>query len=387
MVSYQEAARDTVEIGLTRMVGILSVILPSIAVAQALANSGEYRQPAVAIAAWLGVLASAAWLVPRMRRGGLSAGETAAAIAIATAAVAAVGLAHQSHAGQPSVAHGGPGTVDLGILGTVWLLIVVVLSRPARVWAPGALLVLGVHGAFLLSDQGRSSTSLSQLMASGYIMAAVLIAFAAVRPALATHVSMAARRASLASRSTAERAAAAAIQQERRSRLAVLEREALPLLRAIASGTLDPAMDEVQQQCARHAAVLRQSLSSREQEAGELLVRLEPALAAARERGLLVTVQLIGDPGSPAPAVADAALAALAATLGALPSHQVILTVLASGDGVELYLTFGEPPADLPDVARCGQGLPAAAHWRAAVAQTENGAGYLEVSWRKDGVH
>jgi hypothetical protein len=386
VVSYQKAARDTVEIGLARMVGILSVVLPSIALAQVLANSGQYRQPAVAIAAWLTVLASAAWLVPRMRTGSLAAGETAAAIVIATVAVAAVGVAHGSHGGQVTVSPSGPGTVDLGILGTVWLLIIVVLSRPARAWVPGALLVLVVHGAFLLRDQGLNATSLSQLMASGYIMAAVLIAFAAVRPALATQASMAARRASLASRSTAERAAAAAIQQERRGRLAVLEREALPLLRAIANGTLDPATDEVQQQCAQHAAVLRHSLSSREPEAGALPAMLEPALVAARERGLLVTVQLIGEPGAPEPQVADAALAAVGAALSALPPHQVILTMLASGDGVELYLTFGEPLREVPDVARCGQGLPAAAHWHAAVVRTETGTGYLEVSWRKDGV-
>jgi hypothetical protein len=377
VVSYQKAARDTVEVGLTRMVGVLSVILPCVAVAQVLANSGEYRQPAVAIAAWLAVLAAAAWLVPRTRTGGLGAVETVAAIAIATAAVAAIGVAHQ--------AHGGPGSVDLGILGTVWLLILVVLSRPARVWAPGALLVLIVHGAFLLRDQGRNPTSLSQLMASGYIMAAVLIAFAAVRPALATHVSLAARRASLASRSTAERAAAAAIQQERRSRLAVLEGEALPLLRGIASGMLDPATDEVRQECARHAAVLRHSLSSSEPEAGELLAVLEPALQAARERGLLVSVQLIGDPGAPPPGVADAAHAAVDHALRALSPHQVILTVLASGDSVELYLTFTEPLQNVPDLALVGLDPPVAARWHAALVRTETGGGYLEVSWRKDG--
>src|ERR1700743_274793 len=164
------------------MVGIISVVLRSIAVAQVLANAGESRQPAVAVAAWLAVLASAAWLVPRVRAGGLTAGETAAGIAIAIAAVPAVEMAQQSHGGQLSIAHGGPGAVDLGILGTVWLLIMVVLSRPARVWVPAALLVLVVHGAFLLRDQGVSPTSLSQLMASGYIMAAVLIAFAPLRP-------------------------------------------------------------------------------------------------------------------------------------------------------------------------------------------------------------
>jgi hypothetical protein len=378
VVSYQKVARDTVEVGLTRVVGFLAMIVPSIAAVQVLANSHEYRQPVVAIVAWLAVLGAAVWLVPRLRTGGLTGGEAAAAIGIAAVAVAAIGVALRTH--------GGPGSVDLGILGTSWLLVLVVMSRQARVWVPGAVLVLVVHGALLLRDEGLNATSMSQLMASGYIMAAILIAFAAVRPALATNADLAARRASLASRLRAERAAAGAIQQERRNRLAVLEKEALPLLRGIADGRLDPATDEVRQQCARHAAVLRHSLSSSPQEAGELATALEPALRAARERGLQVTIQLIGDPGAPPQCVAHAARAAVDAALSALPPHQVILTVLESGDDVELYLTFGEPLPRLPDLTGVGLGLPAAAHWHAAMVTTETGGGCLEVSWRKDGM-
>src|SRR6185437_2298793 len=106
---------------------------------------------------------------------------------------------------------------------------------------------------------GLNPLSLSELGAAGYIIAAVLITFAALRPALAVHVAVAARQASLASRLAAERAAAAAIGQERRGRLAVLEKEALPLLRAIADGTLDPAREDVRRECARYAASLRNS--------------------------------------------------------------------------------------------------------------------------------
>jgi len=378
VVSYQKIARDTVETGLIRIVGILSVVLPCIAVAQVLANSHEYRQPAVAIVAWLAVLGTAAWLAPRMRTGGLSTSETAAAIAIAAAAMAAIGVAHRPH--------DGPGAVDLGILGTAWLLILVVMSRPARVWVPGVLLVFVVHGALLLRDEGLNAAGLSQLMASGYIMAAILIAFAAFRPALATQATMAARRASLASRSRAERAAAGAIQAERRSRLAVLEREALPLLRGIADGVLDPARDEVRQRCAQHAAILRHSLTSSTPQADEIVAALEPALGAARERGLLVTVQLIGEPGTPPRQVADAVVAAVDAVLSALPPHQVILTVLASADDVELYLTFGERLRSVPGLALLGWDLPTATRWHAALVTTETSGGCLEVSWRKDGV-
>ncbi len=387
MVSPHTVVRDIAEAGLMRMVRTVAVITPSIALIQLLANSHDYRQPAVAIAVWLTVLGAAAWLVPRMRTGGLSAGETAAAIAIAVAAVAVVGLALQAH---PL-----PGSVDLATLGTIWILVLVVMSRPARVWIPAALIVFAVRSALLIRAEGLNQLSLSELEAAGYITAAILIAFAALRPTLAVHASTAARRSSLASGAAAERAAAAAIGQERRSRLAVLEKEALPLLRAIADGTFDPTAAGVRDSCGRLAAVLRHSLTARPPGAGELAAGLEPALRAARERGLLVEVQLIGDPGTPPPRLASALLSTVDAVLSALVPHQVTLTVLAAdddgedvgGEDVELYLTFESPPRRIPDLTRFARenDLPAAARWHAAVSAAETGGGYLEVSWRKDG--
>jgi hypothetical protein len=383
-VSPHTVTRDIAQAGLMRVIDTVAFVPPCIALVQVLANADQYRLPAVAVAVWLATLGAVAWLAPRIRAGGLSAGQTAAAIAIAIAAVAAVGLAGQARAV--------PGTVDLAVLGTIGLLVLVVVSCPARVWVPAALSVFAVHGALLIRTEGLNQLTLSELEASGYIAAAILIAFAALRPTLAVHASMAARRSSLASRAAAERAAAAAIGQERRSRLAVLEKEALPLLRAIADGTLDPTAADVKDSCARHAAVLRHSLTGRPQGAGELAAGLEPALRAARERGLLVDVQLIGDPGTPPPPIARALLATVDAVLSALVPQQVTLTVLAPDDDgkdedVELYLTFDAPPRSIPDLTRFppGSDLPAAARWHAAVSAAEPGGGYLEVSWRQDG--
>lgn len=377
MVSHQEVARDTAEVWLTRLVRTLAVISPSVALIQVLVNSRDYRQPVVAIVIWLAVLAAGVWLVPRLHTGGLATGEAAAAIGVAIAAVAAIGAVYQ--------AHSAPGRVDLAVLGTVGLLILVVMSCPARIWVPGTLLAFAVHGALLIRDGGLNPLSLSELGAAGYIIAAVLIEFAALRPTMAMHASMAARQASLASRSAAERAAAAAIQQERCGRLAVLEKEALPLLRGIADGTLDPAEASVREKCARHAAVLRHSLTEDAPGTGEPMAWLEPALRAAAARGITVTVQMIGDPGTVQPPVARAVLATMAAVIGALPPHQAMLTVLASGDDVELYLTFGAPLRAAPDLTRSGLNLPAAARWHASVNVTETSGGCLEVSWRKDG--
>jgi hypothetical protein len=258
---------------------------------------------------------------------------------------------------------------------------------------PAALTVYGAHSALLIRAEGVNGLAMSELEAAGYICAAFLIAAAVLRPTIAVHVSLGARRASLASRSAAELAAATAIGQERRSRLAVLETEALPLLRGIADGTLDATSSDVRERCARHAAVLRHSLTEGAAGAGDLAGDLagvlEPVLQAARERGLLVTVQLVGDPGPAPPRLARAVLAAVGAVLESLPPQPVTLTVLGVGDDVELYLAFERAPSPGGlDLARLPQEheLPPSAQWQATVNAAEpDGGGYLEVRWRKDG--
>jgi len=374
VVSHHEAVRDAAEFGLRRMVGTMAVILPSAALIQVLASLHDYYQPAVAVAVWLAMFAAAAWLVPRMGTGVLTRGESAAAVMIAVAAVATIGWEQRpSH---------GSGRVDLAILGTVWLLVMVALSQPARAWIPGALVVFAVHAALLIRAAGASPLSLAKLAAGGYILAAILIVFAALRPTVAMHIQLAARRAALASRLVAEHAAAAAVQQDRQSRLGVLAMEALPLLHGIADGTLDPTDGDVRERCARQATVLRHSLADRAPGAGGLVAGLESALAASRARGLLVDVQVLGDPGVAGPEVARAVLMAVDAVTSALPPHPATLTVLASGGEVELYLTFTEPLRDTPDVARFGTGVPASARWHAALSAEPTGAGCLELSWR-----
>jgi hypothetical protein len=379
VVSAHKVVGDVTEAGLLRMIGTIAVILPAVALIQVLANAHDYRQPAAVIAVWVTVLGAATWLAPRMRARVLSAAETAAAIALAIAAVTVVGAERSGHVM--------PGSVDLAILGTLGLVVVAALSAPAWVSAPAALTVYAAHSALLVRAEGMNPLTLSELEAAAYIIAAFLIAAAVLRPTIDVHVSLAARRASLASRSAAESAAAEAIGQERQSRLAVLEEEALPLLRGIADGTLDSTVGDVRDRCARHAAVLRHALTGGAPDAGDLASGLETALETARERGLLVTVQLVGDPGPIAPRLARAILATVDAMLRALPPQQVTLTVLAVGDDVELYLAFDVPSPSGPDLTRSAQenDLPTAARWRAAVNAAEASGGYLEISWRKDG--
>ena len=47
-----------------------------------------------------------------------------------------------------------PGSVDLAILGTLWLLVVVVMSAPLWVSVPAALTVYAVHSALLIRAEG-----------------------------------------------------------------------------------------------------------------------------------------------------------------------------------------------------------------------------------------
>jgi len=371
--------RDQVLPGLSRYeiprtVGTVALVWQLALFLQVLIDLPDYRQPAVPLAVWLGLLAAAAWLVPRTRAGGLTSAQAAGAIVVAVTAVALVGW---------NRAQGATGTVDWSVFGTGWLLMLVAISRPIRVWVFGALLIFTAHAIFAIRLLGGTPLSLARLAVTAYTLLAILAVFTAVRWTLETQARMAARRSVLASRSAAERAATVAVQQDRRGRLAVLEVEALPLLRGMADGTLNPADSDVRGHCTRHAATLRRALADASQSANGVLADLEPALRAAKARGLPVEVQVVGDPGHPMREVAGATLAAVGGVMSALPPHPVILTVLASGDDVELYMTFDMPLLAAPDMAGLTMTVPAAARWRSAVDVDDTGSGCLEVRWRK----
>lgn len=383
LASRATTAGGAVEVGTESaaplFIGALAVILPSVMLLQVLATFGDYRQPLAAVAVWLGMLLAAAWLVPRALAWGLSRPEAVAAVAVAVATVAAIGLDRREYLAA--------GSLDWTILGTVWLLALVALSQPVWLWVPGAALVLAAHAFFVVDQLGATPLGLARVAAGGYAMGVVLAIFAALRPTLRTHSEIAVRRAELSSRSAAERAAVAAIHADRASRMALLEVEALPLLRGIADGSLDPANPAVRRKCAEHATTLRRALVRRTEQAGGVLAGLGPALAIARARDMPVEIQVVGDPGQPGREVAQATVAAVRAVLQALPAQPVILTVLSAGDEVELYLTYRLAPADLGAVrtrlAELGQPVPAAAAWRVTLDAEPAGSGCLEVSWRK----
>jgi hypothetical protein len=419
MVSHAGAVRDVTEAAVPRFAAILAAVLPVGLLVQVLAELPDYRQPAVPFAVWLSLLVAAWWVIPRVRGGGLTRRQAAVAVAVAVAAVAAVGWDRRPH--SPS------GVLDWSILGAVWLLALAALSRPAWEWVPGALLVLAVNGFFIVRLLGTAADGIARLAAATYVVAVILSVFAALRPTLRVHAGLAARRAELAGRSAAERSAVAAIEEDRRDRFALLEVEALPLLRGIADGSLDPADEAVRQECARHATTLRRALVDRARLGRELLAGLEPALGAARGRGLQIEIQVVGDPGLPSREAAQATVDAVDAVLRGLPPQTVTMTVLGpsgpSGPAnpglagpvpagpvragpvragstpagparagpapddripdVELYLTFGHLP---PGARPPAWPAPASsARWRAGLDVDDTGSGCLEIGWRPAG--
>jgi hypothetical protein len=360
---------------LPRVAGAVAVIWQLALLLQVLAYLGDFRQPAVPVAVWLGMLAAAAWLVPRARAGGLTGPQAAVAVGVAATAVLLVGLER--------LRHGATGSVDWSVTGTAWLLSLVAVCRPAWEWICGALAVFAIHAAVAVRVLGVQAFGLARLSVTAYTLLVIMVVFAGVRPMFRASARMAAHAAQLASRSAAERAAASAIAEDRRRRLTVLELEALPLLRAIADGSLDPTAAAVQEQCAQRAAMLRRALAVRASTGAELLTEFEPVLRGACGRGLLVETQVVGDPGYLGPQVISATAAALEQTLQMLPPQPVLLTVLATVDEVELYLVFRGASRSLADAVDLRSAAVPASRWHAAVEIDEAGAGCLEVRWPK----
>ena len=367
-------AADAYDFDLPKVVGAVAVVWQLAVLVQVIAYLHDYRQPAVMVAIWLGLLAAAAWLIPRARAGGLTAAEAAWAIAIAVAAVALVGWERRLH--------GAGGPVDWSVVGSGWLLALVAVSRPPRTWICGAVLVFAAHAIFAIRVLGATTLDLARLSVTAYSLVIILAVFAALRPATAAYARLAARRSALVSQSASERAAAAAIRADQSERLALLETEALPLLRGIADGTLAVTDVEVRRRCASYAATLRRALVDRAGDTGGLLAELAPVLTSARDRGMPAELQLLGDLGSPPPAVASATVAAVDGVLRALPPQPVVLTVLVDEEDVELFVTFDQPPGAVPDLAALNQSVPAMTGWHAAVEVGDTGAGCLEVRWR-----
>ena len=163
MVNRDGVVAAAYESELPRVLGMLAAIWQLTLLLQMLGYLREYREPAVPVLVWLGLVAAAVWLVPRTRAGDLTGREAVFAIAIAITAVSLCGWADR--------VPGAVGSVEWSVFGTSWLLAVVAVSRPAWEWVSGALAVFGAH--FVFSGHVLGTVALS------------LIIFAAMRSPLA----------------------------------------------------------------------------------------------------------------------------------------------------------------------------------------------------------
>jgi hypothetical protein len=377
MTSQDRLVRDAYESELPRVLGVVAALWQLAFLIQVLGFLHEYREPLVPVVVWAALTGAAFWLIPRTHSGDLTGRDSACAVAFIVAAVALDGWAGR--------ATGSAGSVDWSIFGSSWLIALLAVSRPAWEWVFGAVLAFAAHLIFSANLLAVIPLGLTKLTASAHALTVIGIIFAAIRPTLRAQARIAVHRSALASRSAAEADAVTAIRLDRQARLALLEADALPLLYAIAAETLDPADSAVRDRCARLATTLRRSLTDGQRGAERgLAAALEPALREASTRGLLVDIQTIGDPGSPGPEVSAAAHAAIDGILRTLPPQPVTLTTLASAGDVALYLTFSQPPRRAPDAVLAGRSVPTSAQWHAAIDMDDNGAGCLEVSWRKD---
>ena len=336
VVSHHEVVRDTTESGLARLIDAMAVIMPAAGLIQTLANLGDYRQPAVAVAVWAALLggrglAAAAGAPGRpgpgpgggggRDRGGRGDGDR-------VGAPPAPRLGRRRPRGPGHGLAAGPGRAEPAGLD---------LDRRRR-WPSSPF-----TPSWSSRSPGPGAASLAQLEAGGYILATILIAFAALRPTLAMHTRISARRASLASRSDRRTRrggrrpggpadAGSPGSSTRRSRCCAASPRAgstrpTPACGSGAPGTRPPC--GIPSPAGRRRPAASWPCS-------------DPRCGPRERAGLLVNVQVIGDPGVPPPDVARAVLATVDAALGALPPHQVMLTVLAPGEEAELYLTFSE---------------------------------------------
>jgi len=130
MVSRDEVIRDAAQSWIPHMVGAVAAILPITLLIQVLVNLHDYRQHAVPVAVWLGVLVAAGWL-RAARTGGRHHRSRGSGRGRGRGRCCRPGGLER---------RGTAGTVDWSILGTIWALALLVLSRPAWTWVSGRCL-------------------------------------------------------------------------------------------------------------------------------------------------------------------------------------------------------------------------------------------------------
>jgi hypothetical protein len=356
--------------GLRRAVGAVAAAWQVLLLVPLAASWRRYPAPGVAVALWLLLAAAAIPAVRVLHSRALHRREAAVLVLVAAGGALAMGLHTRADDVTRIVNWYGAQAVPL-------LLTLVAASRPAREWAPAALLADAVVVGVGVSRAGTDPVALSRLFAASYVLWTILLIVAALGPALRSTAEATAGAAEAEAALAARREAARAVGRDRRRRHRHLQAEILPLLRGIADGAADPRTDAVRRACAAQAAQLRRRLSTSARPG--LLDRLEAAVEAAEARGIAIQVQLAGDLAHAPAAVRTEVVDAVGEALRTVPSGPALLTVWCSEAGGSAYVTFpagGGPGAPARStVTGSGTGLTQ------VHSEVEDGRACLEVRW------
>ncbi|MBX6391361.1 MAG: hypothetical protein IRZ08_20625, partial [Frankia sp.] len=239
------------------------------------------------------------------------------------------------------------------------LLLPVTASRPTREWVAAATITTGTMAALGLPRIGDEPIDQVRLLAMLVAPWAIQLLVRAAGPALRASAATTTMAAATEARLAAAQAAATAVRRDRARRLARLDRDVLPLLRAIADGESDPRDERVRRLCENRARALRRMLVGSGGRAGPL-AELETAIDAAEARGVRIVLQVAGDFAAVPPDVRDEVIDVVSDALRTVPPGPVTVTILCDGPSVRCYISF---PATGPSVVLPLVPWPAGAAW------------------------
>ncbi|WP_322755799.1 ATP-binding protein [Frankia sp. Cas3] len=357
--------------GVRRMVALAVACWQGLLALAVLGYWGRVHRPVVSVALWVAIGVGVALAVRVTRHRRLNRLEAVGVALLALTTAAAGGL--NTTGGDTIRMIDWPATMALPVL-----LVLVVVSRPAREWlvAVAAATVLLVSIVLLGGDTGP--IALSRLTAAVYGLWSLQALITAFGPALRSTAEATAQamqdEAELAGRTEA----AARILADRDRGLRDIDSDTLPLLRAIAGGQLDPRDPAVRERCTRRASVLRRTLAATAGPPGSLGV-LEPVVEAAESRGIDVEVQLAGDLRRCPGVLQEGIVVVIGQALRSVPAGPVLLTVLSSPESGSVFVSFPVAAGTFVDPVRLPQSWPGPV--LEVSADVADGRACLELRW------
>jgi signal transduction histidine kinase len=322
---YEAATRRAV--GVAVLAGLALLLVPAIA------YRGLAVTPAAPILLWAAMAAGAGSAVARVWRRAPTGLEATALVAFILAIVVVGAAITRDDANVIRIYNAS------GVLGPPMLLMLVTASRPRREWVFGALVLTGATLATDLPRLGQEPLVLVRLLGGLWGLWATQLLVITAGPVLQATAETTTRAAAVERELAARDAAAAAVRRDRARRLARIDRDVLPLLRAVADGTADARDDVTRRLCGNRARALRRMLVSAGGAAG-WLAGLEPAIDAAEARGATIVLQVDGDIGAVGADVRDELLDLVSDALRAAPAARVTITLLCVGEAGRGFVSY-----------------------------------------------